>query len=135
MSSEKSAEVKKYQAGDMIIEQGDPSDCAFQINAGAVEVFLNKDGKIVTLATLGKGEIFGENALFGEGISNANVKAAKNDTELAVITCESFKHKLEKCDPMVQKILTMMIHRLHGTNEALLHSETREFMDIDFIED
>ena len=68
-------------------------------------------------------------ALFGGGSYGAHVDA-ETDVELAVITPESFAGKIQSSDPMVRAIVQMLMERLKKTNEALLKSETREFMDI-----
>ena len=123
----------KFKAGETIITEGARADKAYMVLSGCVRVFLEKEEKIVDLAELPIGSVFGESALFGDNEYGANI-AAKDDTELLVITPEKFQEKLDDCDPMIQEIIRMLIERQRQTNEALLNRETQEFMDIDFVD-
>ncbi len=50
--------------------------------------------------------------------------------ELVVVSPEEFQEKLGECDPMIRSMYGILMERLRKTNEALVNSETREFMDI-----
>ncbi len=52
---------------------------------------------------------------------------------MRIITPESYARKLAGADAMLKAIITMLMDRQRKTNEALLKSETREFMDIELI--
>lgn len=124
---------KFFKAGERIITRGKPAVECYLILNGKAEVSLeNEEGRKITISELQNGSIFGEAALIGVGFYGANVDAVM-DTELAVITPASFASTLKNCDPLLRAILEMLIDRLRKTNEALLRSETREFMDIDFV--
>jgi CRP-like cAMP-binding protein len=64
-----------YQAGDVIIKQGDEGDFFYAITRGQCSVVretpLNKEG--IKLAELGVGDTFGEEALISESKRNATV--------------------------------------------------------------
>lgn len=125
-------QVLNFEKGALIIAEKDPANCAFLILKGTVRVFLKKGTRIVDLAQLGKDEIFGETAIFRGEHYGASVSAA-SDCSLLVITPESLNATLENADPIVRSIIRMLTTRLQTTNEALLKSETREFMDIALI--
>ena len=99
---------------------------------GKVRVFLEDGTKQVELAVLEEDAIFGETAIFSGQAYGAHVEALE-DTELFVITPESLSEMLKGSDPIVRALIRMLIDRLQSTNEALLKSETREFMDIAFV--
>lgn len=126
---QKYIEVKK---GQRIIAKGEDAKTAYMIVSGSVRVFLEEDGKQVDLATLEEDEIFGETAIFSGEHYGANVEALQ-DTELFLITPESLSEMLKDSDPIMRALIRMLIERLRRTNEALVKSETREFMDIAFI--
>lgn len=126
------SDIKTFTAGDNIITKGAPATTAYMIMKGTVEVYLEENNKIVSLAKLAVGSIIGESALFGAEEYGANIKAI-GDAELLVITPETFKEKLENCDPMIREIITTLIERQRKTNETLLKRETQEFMDIALI--
>lgn len=122
---------KTFTKDELIIKKDTAADTAYMILSGSVMVYLSQGEKVVELATLEKGAIFGENALFQVegGKYGANVKAM-GDTELLTITPEQFRKTVNECDPMIQEIIRMTIERLRNTNEKLLKRETQEFMDI-----
>ncbi len=121
--------TETFKSAERIITQGDEAEKAFMILSGSVRVFLEEGSKTIELAKLGEDQIFGESAIFSGEPYGANVEALE-DTELMVITPESFNKMLGSADPIIRALLHMVIARLKKTNEALLKSETREFMDI-----
>jgi NADH dehydrogenase len=65
-----------FEAGDFIVHQGDVGDQFYVIVSGEVEVFKElPDGQKVHIATLGKGEHFGESALITGRRRSASVRA------------------------------------------------------------
>ncbi len=122
-------ETKTFEPGQRILTKGDPATCAYMLNTGRVRAFLEKNGKLITLAELKPGAIFGEASLIDGGTYGAHIEAIDR-TELTLITPENFSEKLDSADPMLRSIIEMLIARLRKTNEALLESETREYMDI-----
>lgn len=125
----KNEKIKTFKPGMRIITHGDEAQFAYLILKGSVEAFLERDGRIVKLGELGIGDVFGETALFGGETYGANVDTT-TETEVALISPQSFAGKIDAADPMLKAIVKMLIERLRKTNEALLNSETREFMDI-----
>ena len=125
-------QIEKYKAGDKIVAQGAQSDKAYMILSGRVRVYLQDGTKMIDLAKLGEDEIFGETAIFSGEAYGANVEALE-DCELYVITPASLNSMLQNADPIIRALLQMLIARLKNTNEALLKSETREFIDVALI--
>jgi len=121
-----------FTTGQRIINKGDTAEKAYMVMSGKVRVFLEEDNKQVELATLEEDDIFGETAIFSNQSYGANVEALE-ETKLFVITPESLSEMLKGSDPIVRALIRMLIDRLKNTNQALLKSETREFMDIAFI--
>lgn len=119
-------------AGERILTIGETATQAYMILNGSVRVFLDNDGKVVDLATLGPNQIFGEKALMEGGECSANIEAIE-ETKLRVFTPECLEDIIKTCDPVIQSLVPMLIDRLTQTNKKLLESETREFIDIDFM--
>jgi len=124
---------KTYARNQRIISAGETADIAYQIESGSAHVFLDKDGKIVTLARLESGAIFGEMALCTGEPYTANVEATSDETVLSTITPAMLQDKIAAADPLLEKILKTLISRLTNTNSALLESETRDYIEIDLI--
>jgi CRP/FNR family transcriptional regulator, cyclic AMP receptor protein len=125
----KESETLKIAKGERIITKGEKARAAYMVLNGEVRVFLEEGTRTVELALLGQYQIFGETAIFNGETNGANVEAI-TDCTLLVITPESLAGMLEETDPIIQALIRMLIDRLKATNEALLRSETREFMDI-----
>ena len=125
--------IKTFEANTTIISEGDNADLAYIIVGGDVRVFLEKDGKEVTLANLGIGDMFGESALFSDSAQYGANVVSSTKAEVLCISPADFKEKLEAADPMIRNMYNILMERLRKTNTALLESETREFMDLVFV--
>lgn len=132
MSIAENLQILEYRPGDKIISQGEEATSAYMILSGKVRVYLEDGTKIVELAELGEDQIFGESALITSEPYGANVEAVE-PTEIYVITPQSLHEMLGTTDPIIRALIQMLIARLKATNEALLKSETREFIDVGMI--
>lgn len=126
-------ETKTFSIGEIVIRKGEEALTAYRIVKGSAHVYLDKDEKIVTLAHLQEGAIFGEMALLKNRITNANIQAGENGLTVELITKQDLAERLEQSDPLIGQILKSVVHRLDTVNEALLKSETREFIEVDLI--
>jgi CRP-like cAMP-binding protein len=92
-----------YNAGDVIIREGDPSTEIYIIGEGMVEVEVSRDTipdvtgppQLSSLVRLGQGQTFGEMALMDRGSRSATIRCARDNTTLYVITHQAF---WELCD-------------------------------------
>ncbi len=82
-------DVEVYSAGEVIIREGDPGDCAYFIQDGEVEVLRHEEGQDKVIATLGKDSYFGEMALLSHAPRNATVRAT-NETRVAALGKDNF---------------------------------------------
>jgi len=106
--------------GSVIIEEGDEGYSAYLIQSGEVEVYsLNEEGREISLARLGTGEICGEMALISDGIRTASVRAVQ-DCNLVIITRVAFKEKLKRSDTTIQAVVHMLIRRIISSNKERL---------------
>ena len=78
------AEVKKFKAGEVVIQEGSQGEEFFWIKSGVLEVKMAQPGnkiKAVTLNNLNPGDVFGELVLLGKVRRTASV-ICKHDCEL-----------------------------------------------------
>ncbi|MGH9862683.1 MAG: cyclic nucleotide-binding domain-containing protein [Candidatus Acidiferrales bacterium] len=87
--------TEAYEAGEIIIDQGDPADRAYFIQKGEVEVIREENGKRTRVARMGAGTYFGEMALLKrEARRTATIQAA-TQVELLVLGKENFYRLLD----------------------------------------
>ncbi len=78
-----------FNAGEMILKQGEHSDVAYVIEKGRVEVFRAKaGGGEEHLAFLGIGQIFGEYGVLDAAPRSASVRALEH-TKLKIMRLET----------------------------------------------
>jgi CRP-like cAMP-binding protein len=87
-------EERKLNTGDVVFEENTPSDELYIIAQGEVEIQVDPSlvGDItdrqlgpVTIATLRRGQSFGEISLVDEGLRSATARCAQHGTQLLII--------------------------------------------------
>jgi CRP-like cAMP-binding protein len=129
--------VKKYEQKDLtIVSEGEEGSSAVIILAGQVNIIKLstpdtekgrlslRDPKIVTLATLGVGSIFGEVSL----LSNKRRTTGVVTSTPLVIVLEIDKQDLQAFNPSIQnkfqsQFISILINRLEDMNEKFGRSQ------------
>lgn len=102
-------ERKVFYAGQTVFKQGDLGDRAYLIQEGEIEI--SKNG--LPLATLGKGELFGEMALVDDQPRMATAKAV-TDVAVVIIGRDAFREKLSKADPFIRGLLNIFVRNIRN---------------------
>ncbi len=110
-----------FNAGDVIIREGDFDTCAYHIISGHVEVYRNSGTREVVLARLGPDQFFGEMNLVLEATRAASVRAVET-CKVRVITQETFNQLLKKDPESALPILRVLFERLRVMNAKYLHA-------------
>src|SRR5579862_299308 len=98
-----------FPKGKVLFKQGDKSDAAYIVQAGAVGIYREAQGRKIPLATVRKGELFGEMAVV-DGSPRMATGFALEDSTLMVISLESMKEKLRKADPFIRALIHMLMN-------------------------
>jgi CRP/FNR family cyclic AMP-dependent transcriptional regulator len=109
---------KEFEAGELLMKQGDPAREGYVILIGRVGVFSESDGKRVSLRECGPGEIVGEMALISNEPRSASVEALE-DTSTAVITGERLAEHLKNLPPYIGKMVSILADRLRESSEMV----------------
>ncbi|MGC2854739.1 cyclic nucleotide-binding domain-containing protein [Novispirillum sp. DQ9] len=113
-------EERRFQAGEIIFLEGEDSDAAFMVEAGTVELSkVGPQGNIVKLASLGKGELFGEIGVLDKGPRNITARCETAVT-VKVIPRAQFLRLMETEPSAALKMMTRMARRLRAADERIV---------------
>ncbi|MEQ8955514.1 MAG: serine/threonine-protein kinase, partial [Gammaproteobacteria bacterium] len=110
-----SATTKVFQAGEIIIKEGDVGEEAFLISSGRVKVFKTTDSGEVELFTLNHGDVIGEMALITKSVRSASIRALEQ-TELVMITREVMEQGLSQLPFWLKTTVNCLTERLAHAN-------------------
>ncbi len=120
----------KYNAGDVIFREGDPSDFVYKIVSGEVEVFMESDGKTVTLGLMKAGEFLGEMGIVDDQPRSASARA-KNQVSMIIYKEDEFFRLISRDSLSAEKLILRLCERLRNVSrkftEATL-SKKKEYV-------
>src|SRR5688500_20213875 len=109
----------RFRAGEVIVREGDDSDTCYVVNAGHARALReHADGRQITLATFGPGDIFGELAMFDAERRSATVEAT-DDLEVLGILGGDMRRLLRRHPDMAVKLVISLGRRLRAADERL----------------
>lgn len=122
--------LEEYQLGVPIIEKGDPASNLFIIISGKVAV-MDEDG--VTLADMGRGDVFGEMSLLsGERVTTTIM--AVEPCQIAALSQKNFQHVLNRFPVLQVFFYKLLVGRITTINyqraEELSSGMVGQFGDI-----
>jgi EAL domain-containing protein (putative c-di-GMP-specific phosphodiesterase class I) len=101
---------EKYASGEVIFKEGDIGQDAYLIEHGKVSITSGRGGQERVLATIERGEMFGEIALIDKMTRTASAIAAE-DATLIRISRDLVVSKLKSADPLLSHILQIIVDR------------------------
>jgi len=109
-----------YSKGELIIKEGDYGISIYKIHKGHVRIFRMSNNTIVPLATLGRGEVFGEMTFFNFLLEprSASVEAI-DDVELEVWHPVRLAEEYKNMPAMLRYITQQSLHRLLRMNRVI----------------
>jgi CRP/FNR family transcriptional regulator len=110
---------RAFDPGQIVFREGDASDTCYVVRAGrARAVRAHPDGRTITLATFGPGDIFGELAMFEDELRSATVEAVQPTSAVAVLGPDMRRLMGEHPDIAIRLVVALG-RRLRETNERL----------------
>jgi CRP-like cAMP-binding protein len=117
----KSAVVRDFQKGDVIVRENEAGVALYIIGRGSVEVIKGLGtSNEQKLAELTDGSFFGEMALFDNHVRSASVRAIEN-TQCIVITKWDFNAELSQNADLAMKLLAVLARRIRSLQEEVTH--------------
>jgi putative ABC transport system ATP-binding protein len=102
--------VQAFEAGAVVIRQGDPGDRFYVIRRGRAEVVIDDGEGRRVVATVGTGDYFGERALISGEPRSATVTATE-DLELYTLSKDEFTAALDKSASFRTQLLQVLFQR------------------------
>jgi CRP/FNR family transcriptional regulator len=110
---------RRFSGGEVVFREGDESSTCYIVRSGHVRaVREHTDGRSITLATFGPGDIFGELAMFDDERRTATIETI-DETEAIAILSGDMRRLLRQHSEIAVKLLGSLVHRLRQTNERL----------------
>jgi CRP/FNR family cyclic AMP-dependent transcriptional regulator len=110
---------RQFEAGEVVFREGDASDTCYVVREGrARAIRAHRDGRAITLANFGPGDIFGELALFEDERRSATVEAIEATTVVAVLGPDMRRLMSEHAEISARLVIALG-RRLRETNERL----------------
>src|SRR3954471_11225494 len=110
---------RSFRGGEVVFREGDDSDTCYVVRSGhARAVREHADGRQITLATFGPGDIFGELAMFDDERRSATVEAV-DDLDVLGIPGVDMRSLLVRFPDIAVKLVIALGRRLRAANERL----------------
>jgi CRP-like cAMP-binding protein len=118
---------RRFRRGEVIFHLGDPGDALFVIVSGDVKISLpSETGEEAILATLGRGDVFGELALL-DGAPRSASATAISPTETVVLPRDRFRELIATEAGVRDALLASIAGELR---RLTTHVEELHFLDI-----
>jgi CRP/FNR family transcriptional regulator len=110
---------RTFPAATRVFHEGDSSDACYIVSEGSFRVTReHSDGRAITLATLGPGEIFGELAMLDGDTRSASAESITDGTLLA-LPANDVRSLLARNPEIALKLVAGLVRRLRAANMRL----------------
>ncbi len=110
---------REFGAGQIVFREGDASDTCYVVREGhARAIRTHGDGRTITLATFGPGDIFGELAMFEDERRSATVEAVEATSVVGVLGPD-MRRLMGEHPEIAMRLVIALGRRLREMNERL----------------
>jgi CRP/FNR family transcriptional regulator, cyclic AMP receptor protein len=110
---------RRFPGSHVVFREGDASDTCYVVRSGhARAIREHPDGRSITLANFGPGDIFGELAMFDDERRSATVEAIDQLDVLAILGPD-MRRLLRQHSDISYKLVVALGRRLRAANERL----------------
>lgn len=111
---------RRWERGEMIFREGDEGDTTYLLMSGAVLLTReHQDGRVVAIAELRSGDMFGELAMF-RGEKRSATAEAIEPTEAVALLVPDVQRLIKQNPDIAGKLLNALAERVSRTTERLL---------------
>jgi len=127
MSLAREMRLRRFRRGEVLFHQGDPGDALFVVTSGAVKIGLpSEEGDEAIIATVRRGEFFGELALL-DGAPRSATATALEATETLVLPRSRFRELINGEPALRDALLAALTSELR---RLTTHVQELHFLDI-----
>lgn len=118
---------KVFAPGEVIIQQGDPSENLFVVLEGRLEVLIElpEEHPPVQVAILEKDDIFGELSVLDEAPRCATVRALE-ESRVLTVDRKGFMQRIQEDPSLAWRIMAKQSRRIHTLNHELVAYRLKE---------
>lgn len=110
---------RSFPPATRVFHEGDHSDACYIVRSGSFRVTReHSDGRAITLATLGPGDIFGELAMLDGEVRSASVESLE-EGELLALPAGEVRALLARHPDITVKLVAALVRRLRVANERI----------------
>jgi CRP-like cAMP-binding protein len=110
---------RTFEPGQIVFREDDASDTCYIVRSGRARAIReHADGRTITLATFGPGDIFGELAMFEDELRSATVEAVQSTSVVAVLGPDMRRLMVEHPEISIRLVVALG-RRLRETNDRL----------------
>lgn len=110
---------RRFEPGQVVFREGDASDTCYIVRDGrARATHEHGDGRTITLATFGPGDIFGELAMFEDERRSATVEAVEPTSVVAVLGPD-MRALMNEHPEIATRLVIALGRRLREANQRL----------------
>ena len=117
-------ETLNYRDGERLFEKGDEGDAAYIVLDGAVDVLVPTEGGEISVAVLGKKEIFGEMAVLCDQPRTTAI-AAKGPLQVLRLERKAILDMLREFPDISLEFIKVLAGRLETTSRELAAARQR----------
>lgn len=111
---------RRWDRGQIIFREGDEGDTCYLLRSGAVVLTReHQDGRMVALAELRAGAMFGELAMFRGETRSATAEAVESTSAVALLA-RDVQRLIRRHPELALKLLAALAERVSKSNERLL---------------
>jgi len=110
---------KEYKKGDYIFYDGDDGDNMFILLSGVVDIIKGEEDNERVIATLHKGNFFGEMSILNNRVRSATVKVSSETARMLVLNKSRFRSMIIGDTTIAIRMLEELSDRLFNANSTI----------------
>ncbi|NBX16940.1 MAG: hypothetical protein EBR09_06195 [Proteobacteria bacterium] len=117
--------VLMLKPGELLFREGEASNGVFIVRGGDIDVYREKDGETIVLATMHAGDVIGTLSLFSHDSRTASARA-KSAAQVIHVDFATIDGSFKNLPVWVQAVIKDSVARLKSTNDQLVDAMLNE---------